>query len=240
MGTMVETIQSAIIPEQELETGVQPETTRPDDGAIETQLTQEISVLWSNHTLLSANHKTTARELRQIRARLAEKLATIKTLLSRPGRGGEWRGWLRERGIPRSTADRLVSRYSETLGTANNVPTGAIPEPAKPTPEKLAETVWPSLKRVLTSGESVVDFTGCIAKISGVPYEEREIGLMIFYPVPKVADELSSSASAPDPTSQHSDEASAITEEPKDETAATPTEVGLVVGAPETSNLVAT
>jgi hypothetical protein len=213
---MVEIVEHKIVQEPQAET--QPGTTQPEDSTIENQLTQEISELWSNHTLLSANHKTTAKELRQIRARLAERLYAMKNLLSHPGRGGEWRGWLRERGIPRSTADRLVARHSETLGTANNVPTGAIPEPAQATAEKLAKTVWQSIKKVLTTGESVVDFIGCIAKISGVPHEWREIGLMIFNPVPKAADELSGSASAPGLASQPSDDAGANTEDPAAET----------------------
>jgi hypothetical protein len=218
MGTMLEIVANALIPEAE----AQPGTTRPDGTEIETQLTEEISSLWSDHVRLSANHKTTAKELRQIRASLAERLAAMKSLLSRPGRGGQWRGWLKQRGIPRSTADRLVARHAETLcADGENVPTGAISEPAKPTAEKLAETVWPSLKRVLTTGESVVEFIGCIAKASGVPHEWREIGLMIFYPVPEAADGLPGSAIAfppAGPASPPSDEASAITEEPAAET----------------------
>jgi len=43
MGTMVDTIQNAIIPEPEAE--AQPGTTQVDDTAIETQLRQEISDL---------------------------------------------------------------------------------------------------------------------------------------------------------------------------------------------------
>ncbi len=218
MGTMLETIENTIIPEAE----AQPGTTQPDDGANETQPTQEISDLWSDHVRLSANHKTTAKELRQIRASLAERLAAMKSLLSRPGRGGQWRGWLRQRGIPRSTADRLVARHAETLCSHDeNVLSGAISEPAKPTAEKLAETVWPSLRKVLTTGESVVEFIGCFAKVSGVAHEWREEGLMIFHAVPQAADGLPGSAIASPPTgpaSQPSDEAPAITKEPGEET----------------------
>jgi hypothetical protein len=145
---MVETIQNAIIPELEVE--AQPGTTQPDDSTNENQLTEEINTLWSNHLRLSARRKATAKGLRQIRASLAERFFAMKKILSRPdaGRGGQWRSWLRERGIPRSSADRLVARHAETLcADGENVPTGAISEPAKPTAEKLAETVWPSLKR---------------------------------------------------------------------------------------------
>jgi hypothetical protein len=220
MATIVEIVENAIIPEPETE--AQPGTAQPDDSTIETQLTQEISDLWSDHVRLSTSRKTTSKELRQIRASLAERLAAMKSLLSRPGRGGLWRSWLRERRIPRSTADRLVARHAETLcDDGENVPTGAISEPAKPTAEKLAETVWSSLKKVLTTGESVVEFIGCIAKVSGVPHEWQGIGLMIFYPVPEAADGLPGSAIAfppAGPASPPSDEASAITEEPAAET----------------------
>lgn len=218
MTTLVEIVENNVVQEPQAE--VQPGTTQSDDTAVETQLTEEISTLWADHVRLSADRKTTAKELRRIRASLAERLHEMKNLLSHPGRGGEWRGWLRERGIPRSTADRLCARHAETLGSDNeeNVPSGAIPEPAKPTAEKLAETVWQSIKKVLATGDSVVDFIACIARISGVPYEEREIGLMIFYPVPKAADELSSSASAPGPVPQPSDDASGNTGEQAAET----------------------
>jgi len=150
----------------------------------------------------------------------------MKSLLCRPdlGRASQWRGWLRQRGIPRSTADRLVARHAETLcADRETVPTGAASEPAIATAEKLATTVWPSLKKVLTTGESVVQFIGCIAAASGVAQEWREEGLMIFNLVVKAADELSGSASAPDLASQPSDDASGNTEEPAEEVAtATP------------------
>lgn len=215
MATMVEIVENAIIPELEPEAEAQPGTAQPDDGTIEAQLTEEISTLWTEHTRLSANRKATGKDLRKIRASLAERLAAMKSLLSRPGRGGQWRSWLRERGIPRSTADRLVARHAETVcADRENVPTGAISEPAKPTAEKLANSVWPSLRKVLTTGESVVEFIGCIVTASGVGHEWREEGLMIFNPVPKAADELSGSACALDPASQPSDEAGASTEEP--------------------------
>jgi hypothetical protein len=184
---MVETIQNAITQEQEAE--VQADSTQPEDGAIQDRLTQEISELWSNHTLLSNNHKTTAKELRQVRASLAERLYAMKNLLSRPGRGGEWRGWLRERRIPRSSADRLCARHAETLGIEDrNVPSGAISNSPEASAEKLAKSVWQRFGKLLTTNESIVLFIDRIAELSGVGRERREGGLMIFSPVHKVAD----------------------------------------------------
>ena len=187
MATMVEIVENNVVQEPQAE--AQPGTTQPDGGAIQDRLTQEISELWSNHTLLSNNHKTTAKELRQIRARLAERLYAMKNLLSRPGRGGEWRGWLSERRIPRSTADRLVARHVETLGIEDgNVPTGAISNSPEDSAEKLAKSVWQRFGKLLTTDESVILFIDRIAELSGVGHERREEGLMIFSPVHKVAD----------------------------------------------------
>ncbi|MGA3169067.1 MAG: hypothetical protein ABSF14_23460, partial [Terriglobia bacterium] len=77
MGTMLDTIENALIPEPDAET--QSGTTQPDDTAIETQLTQEISDLWSSHVRLSVSRKATSKEMRQIRASLAERLAAMKS-----------------------------------------------------------------------------------------------------------------------------------------------------------------
>jgi hypothetical protein len=233
MGTMVEIVENALIPEPDAE--VQPGTLQPDDGAIENQLTKEISTLWSSHVRLSADRKATAKELRLIRGSLAERLHAMKSLLSRPGRLGQWRRWLRQQGIPRSTADRLASRHAETLvGENGNVPTGAISEPGEANAEKLAKNVWLRFGKLLTTHESILRFIGCIVTASGVAHEQREEGLVIFNPVPKAADESPGSVSVAQPVPQPSDEAPAITEEPGEGIPATAAAAGQTAAA--TSN----
>jgi hypothetical protein len=228
MDTNVETIEDAISQESEPET--QPDPTQPGEALIESQLTQEISNLWSNHVRLSTNHKTTAKELRLIRASLAERLFAMKTLLSRPGRGGQWHSWLRERGIPRSTADRLAARHAETLGTADNVPTGAIWEPAKDGPGmKLAKIVWPQILKHLTTDESVVEFISGIVTASGINHQWRTKGLLIFNPMRKAADGLPVSACATEPASQPP-------EEPAEETIPAPPAADQSVDAADSSH----
>jgi hypothetical protein len=249
MDAAIEAIQNVVSSEPEL--GEQQGTAQPDDGAIETRLTEEISSLWSEHTRLSADRKVTSKELRLLRARLAQTLHQMKALLARPGRGGEWRGWLRQQGIPRSSADRLVARYAETLGTnkGEELHNGAIPESPEDSAEKLATAVWSSsLKKVLVTGESVFQFLASIAQISGIPHERRQEGLMIFNHVPKAADGVTGTgvsaeatcpaslppegdgnpadAPAADPAPQLLDEVSAATQEPSEVTAATPPEAG--------------
>jgi len=217
---LLDALQDVVSAEPEAE--AQPDPARADD-AIETQLTQEISTLWTDHVQLSANHKATAKELRLLRARLAEKLYQMKSLLSRPGRGGQWRSWLRDRGINRSTADRLVARHAETLcNHEEDAPSGAISEPAVMTAEKLARVVWSRFGKLLTTDESVIEFICCFAEVSGVGHEQRAEGLVIFKPVPKPAEGVAGSAVASGAVSKAPDEAPAATEEPALEAAAAP------------------
>lgn len=117
---MLETIQNAITPESETGIETQSITTQADDSTFENQLTVEIKTLWSDNVRLSSDRKATAKELRQIRASLAERLYAMKSLLSRPGRGGQWRSWLKERGIPRSSADRLCDRHAHQWSGAGH------------------------------------------------------------------------------------------------------------------------
>jgi len=235
MDALVEAIQDVVIAEPETE--VQPDQTQPDESAVEMQLTEEINTLWSDHVRLSANRRVTGKELRQIRASLAERLHEMKSLLSRPGRGGEWRGWLRERGIPRSSADRLCARHGETLGIENGIaPCEAISNSQDEGAEKLAKSVWQRFRKTLATGEVVIDFIDRIAELAGVGHEQRAEGLLIFKPAPRAAEELPATAPTVDPAPQPSDEVTAIAEEPRDETAAAFTEVGLAVAAVGTNN----
>ena len=88
------------IPEPEPQPEPEPAVAQDEDAAIEAKLGQEINTLWSDHIRLSLDHKKSAKELRQIRLVLAERLHAMKSLLSRPGRNGQWRSWLRERNRP--------------------------------------------------------------------------------------------------------------------------------------------
>jgi hypothetical protein len=209
MGTMLEPIESAIMPEPGADAEVQPVTIQSDDTVIGTRLGQAINTLWSDHIRLSADHKKSARELRQVRLVLAERLHAMKSLLSRPGRNGQWRSWLRERGIARTTADRLVARHAETLGADNeNVPTGAIPASIHDGEgAKLAEHLWPDLKNILSTNAFVIDFIGGIARVSGINHQWRSKGVMIFHPVTRTVDELPGTAFETEPASTPSDDA---------------------------------
>jgi hypothetical protein len=199
----MDTIQDVVSAEPK--TGARPDTAQVDDAIIEAGLNDEISELWCNHVKLAGTRKLTSKELRLVRNRLAQLLYEMKALLARPGRGGEWRGWLRERGIPRSTADGLVARHAESLSAdGGNGTSQAILESPKHIAEKLASSVWASVKKTLVTGESVVQFIGCFVTAAGVAYEWRSEGLVIFNPVPKAVDgvsgiDVSAEATCPGP-----------------------------------------
>ena len=195
MNEILEALQGVVLTESDPE--FQPDPAQHDDAAIETQLTQEISALWSDHVRLSANHKTTAKELRQLRAGLAERLYAVKNLLARPGRCGEWRGWLRERAIPRSTADRLVSRHAETLGNDNeNVLSGAINENENAV-EPLVQSLLPRLKRTLPDIPSVFKFIAAVGGAFGLKSETTEDCIMLSQPKEQ-SEHLPSETGAPE------------------------------------------
>lgn len=183
-----------------------------EDSSVETILNSEISDLWSQHTQLSRNRKMTAKELRLLRAKLAERLYAMKQLLCGVGRAGQWRGWLRERKIPRSTADRLVLRHAEMLGSSNeeNMLSGAISKSPKDSVEKIAKDVWRRSEKLLTTPESLLQFIDKFAEISGIAHEWRAEGLMIFNFAPEVPDVQHSTACVPVPNSPSSNHTFAV------------------------------
>jgi hypothetical protein len=202
MEAILDALQDAVAAEPEA--GEKPGTAQPGNATNEAQPTEEICTLWSDHVRLAASRKATTRELRHNRARLAERLHEMKTLLACPGRGGQWSSWLREKGIRRSTADRLAARYAEVLETGNgdSALAGAIPASPEESVGKLAKSVWRRSGKLLATDDAVARFISRIADISGVGHEQRDEGLLIFMPAPKAADEVPASAMAASPAPQ--------------------------------------
>ena len=211
-----------------------PTALLPETGD-EQRLADEIRQLWAVHVEAKTTVKNTRADLKAIRELLSERLYELKQLLARPGRNGQWSAWLKERKISRATADRLVQQYRADLPGYES-PHEAISSPSEDTAEKLARVVWARFRKFFVSDEVVIRFINGIAALSGVGHEECADGLLIFKSVPKAAEGLPGTAPAIDPAPQPPDEVTAIAEEPKDETAAAPPELGLATAAAETSN----
>src|SRR5664279_3408750 len=85
-----------------------------DGGLVnEAYLTEEIDNLWQCRESYKRAINSERDEMRAKDATLAEMLYTMKAVLSKPGRNGGWSGWLKQRSIPRATADRLVTRFAK-------------------------------------------------------------------------------------------------------------------------------
>ena len=191
MDSLISAIEGVVLTETEPE--VQPEVDRPEaepepaiiedaDAGEESRLTEEIIGLWSQHLELSGTRKATAKELRLIRNRLAERLYQVKTLLARPGRNGQWRSWLKQRGIVRSTADRLCQRYAESLGIEGEIASPAATSGAEDTVEQLVQTLLPRLKRTLPDIPSVFCFLASVGEAFGLKTETTEDCIMLSQP----------------------------------------------------------
>jgi hypothetical protein len=126
------------------------------DPAAEEKLSNEVDVLWKAHTEAQGSVRKSREELKEIRANLSARLRELKSVLSRPGRGGAWSSFLETQKIPRSSADRLVRSYEKTLGTGEkNCTAEQIHEATEVTVRRYMQGLWPRLSRVLATRESV-------------------------------------------------------------------------------------
>jgi hypothetical protein len=110
-------------------------------------------------------------------------LHQMKELLARPGRNGQWSAWLKERAIPRATADRLALKYEQSLHPHANCLSESISEPTEDEIEKLCAKVFPKLRRVLRTQHSLYRFVELMTStFDGVDHKMTEEGLLIVKP----------------------------------------------------------
>jgi hypothetical protein len=140
----------------------------------ETLLNVQISELWQTHETYRSIMRQESRTFRGLRDELGERLAEMKKMLARPGRGGEWCAWLRERNIPRATADRLVKKHEQKLYPDVNCLSEAISEPTQEDIEKLLNSMLPKLRKVLRTSSSKNCFMELLVK-SFADMEDSEI-----------------------------------------------------------------
>jgi hypothetical protein len=134
-----------------------PEPTEPQN-----ERGDEIASLWSAHLNAKSAARATKEELRVIRAKLGERLHELKQVLAKPGRGGQWSSFLKERSIPRATADRLVERHHRSLNPDTNCVTEDVSVPTNEEVQTVFTAVWPKLRRSLRSRHSLLLFIGLL------------------------------------------------------------------------------
>jgi hypothetical protein len=136
-----------------LATDFTPDMTDPQTG-----IGEEITNLWVAHANAKIASRATHEELRSLRAKLGEQLCRVKEMLAKPGRAGQWSAFLRERQIPRASADRLVSCHLRLLNPDANRPSEANSASTEDEVQKLFTSVWPKLRRTLRSRQSLILF----------------------------------------------------------------------------------
>jgi hypothetical protein len=147
----------------------------PVDSPSEAQLGKEIAELWHDHKLAHTSVRKTQNELKAIRTTLSKRLHELKSLLSRPGRGGTWSSFLSSQRIPRSTGDRLVRGYEKTLtAERENRTTGQISEPTEVTVRRYLQGLWPRLSRILTTREAVELFIEELKHVSDKSFSAHQ------------------------------------------------------------------
>lgn len=163
-----------------------PESPQPDGATQdEVALSVEIVQLWQVHQDCQSAIKQETQQFRSLRSELGRLLHQMKALLAKPGRGGEWSGWLRERRIPRATADRLVSKYERFLNPDGNCLTAQFAEPTEQEIQNLLDKVAPKLRRVLRTPASAFKFIELLTCLFALGHQATEGGLVIAKPSQK-------------------------------------------------------
>jgi hypothetical protein len=150
------------------------ETRLNDKDFDETLLNVQIAELWQTHETYRSILRQESRTFRGLRDELGERLAEMKKMLARPGRAGEWCSWLRQRHIPRATADRLIKKHEQKLHPENNCLNDAIVEPTQEDIEKLLNSMLPKLRKILRTPSSKNCFMELLVK-SFADMEDSEI-----------------------------------------------------------------
>ncbi|HEV2399567.1 MAG TPA: hypothetical protein VGS27_21665 [Candidatus Sulfotelmatobacter sp.] len=183
-----------------------PELQTPEpDGSDENEaaLVAEITELWRLHVDYSVSMRHQAQNLRSLRAELGKKLSDMKQTLAKPGRNGQWSGWLKERRIPRATADRLVLKYDRSLNPDGNCLNESISEPTEEEIQTLLDKVAPKLRRVLRTPASAYRFIDLLSSSLALNRKESEEGFTMLRPyahTPETNSEVAESSVEPSPT----------------------------------------
>jgi hypothetical protein len=164
----------------------EPQTPEPQPPAQdETALTAEITELWRLHGDFEGSIKSQTENLRSLRAELGKRLSEMKQLLARPGRNGQWSSWLKEHGIARATADRLVLKFERSLHPDPSCLNEQITEPTEQEILTLLDKVVPKLRRALRTPASVYRFVDLLASSFALDRRVAEEGLVIVKPFKK-------------------------------------------------------
>jgi hypothetical protein len=149
---------------------------RDDVLGDEEYLDVEIAQLWGIRSVYTGTIKTEMKHQRAVDNTLGKLLYSMKAVLASPGRLGKWSAWLKERRIPRATADRMCARYADAYHL--NADPSCLTEATKPEPTelqmgKLVTAVVAKCEKVLSSRWSRYTFIKLVTHRLGLTCEYR-------------------------------------------------------------------
>ncbi|MFZ1005874.1 MAG: hypothetical protein WAN65_03495 [Candidatus Sulfotelmatobacter sp.] len=168
------------------------------EAETEQQIAATITELWTIHTQVKISVKRTKKELAAVRSNLAERLHSMKQLLARPGRAGQWSGFLAERGISRTSADRLVSSHEKLIGVDGNGTAGAIKELTPEKMKQLAKSTWSKVRKNLETHRAMYEFFSQLIIESGVAHEDFDDGILVLLDPPPALEAAAGAEVVPD------------------------------------------
>lgn len=151
------------------------------------EIVQQWSVRQSFRRQMSGIHA----EIMKREAVLGDLLFRKKQELCRAGRNGRWCAWLRERKIPRSTADRLVLQHAEFFEVTDELNHRESAEPLDGNISQAAYRTSDRLENMLRSPKSRMKFVRCLGDLMGlnVQYDDGE-SVRLTIPPPIAEEEV--------------------------------------------------
>jgi hypothetical protein len=138
-------------------------------------LAGEIVQQWSMRQSSRREIATRQAEVLKRDAVLGELLYRKKRELCKLGRNGRWCAWLKQRKIPRSTADRLVLQHAEFFRLEDEFPHRESSEPMDGNISQAAYRTSDRLENMLTTPRSRMTFIRCLADLLGLDLEFTDL-----------------------------------------------------------------
>ncbi len=128
-------------------------------------------------------------EVKKHDAILGDLFYRMKRKLSKIGRNGGWSQWLKQRRIPRATADRLVLEHAEFFGLSDELPHRERNEPLEANVSQAAYRTSDRLEHMLTSPKARMSFLRCLADLLGLSVEYGDGDSVWLTIPPPISDE---------------------------------------------------
>jgi len=176
---------------------LQSSNATPDELQDPGFLSEHIETLWRIRECHANAIKTDQKGMRSVDASLGQMLYSMKSLLARPGRGGNWSPWLKERGIARATADRLVLRFAKSRNLIEKPAHEQLSEPTEAEIGKLFAAIWSRCEAKLPTAHSRYEFIRCWIVRSGLACEYQPGGILITNPANIASPKESEPAASP-------------------------------------------